>query len=273
MSLLPPSFIDSVVAIGNPNAGKETTWLASGFLFGSLEPQPENGWDSEGPKYSLWLVTNRHVSTQLKDTIIRFDASNSGNAIEILLNDFKLTKDWVHHPDPTVDISVIPLNVDKLRAFNAKLSFFTEDISSATLSKLKELGVHEGNGGFILGFPLGKVEGPTGSVIARRASIARIRNAYENNSKNILVDGTVYPGNSGGPAIIHPEPIVIQGTSPIQNAYLIGVVASYVPYRDVAISPQTGNTRVIFEENTGLTNVIAVDCLIETISFAKNLFN
>lgn len=37
-------------------------------------------------------------------------------------------------------------------------------------------------------------------------------------------------------------------TKPVASCYLVGIVASYIPYCDVAVSSQTGTTRVIFEE-------------------------
>jgi hypothetical protein len=268
MSLLPPSFIDSVVALGNIENGV-TRWVASGFLYGAKEGSQTNEDGSVQPTYSLWLVTNRHVSQTLTAPMIRFDATSLETSVELELSKISLTELWTSHENLTFDVSVMRLNIDFLKSIHTNISFFEEQKSSATLKELKELGVHEGNGGFILGFPLGLVEGPKGSVIARKSSIARIRNAYENQSRVILIDGSVFPGNSGGPAVIHPEPIVIQGTSPIRSAYLIGVVASYVPFRETAISTQTGRERMVFEENTGLTNVFSVDCIVETIQQAK----
>lgn len=87
----------------------------------------------------------------------------------------------------------------------------------------------------------------------------------EGHSSDYIIDAFVFPGNSGGPVIIKPELMAIQGTLPMTETRLIGLVKSYIPYRDVAISPQTGRTRVIFEENTGLTNVEPVDYIIQTI--------
>lgn len=268
MSLLPPVFIDAVIAIGNPTT-TDVQWVGSGFLYGAKEPMPSDELEGSAQKYSLWLITNRHVVVGLNNPVIRFDASDSGQSIQIELATVAEHPSWTCHSDPEFDVAAIRLNINVVKRINAKLAFFEEEKSAATLKDLETLGVHEGNGGFILGFPLGLVDSTTGSVIARKSSIARIRNAYAGTSRVILVDGSVFPGNSGGPAIIHPEPFVITGTSPIQNAYLIGIVTSYVTYRDVAVSPKTGQQRVVFEENTGLTNVLSVDCINEVILEAK----
>jgi predicted oxidoreductase (fatty acid repression mutant protein) len=49
----------------------------------------------------------------------------------------------------------------------------------------------------------------------------------------------------------------------------IGIIGEYVPYREVAISAQTGRARVIFEENTGLSKVWSVDFIKEIIDSDK----
>ena len=87
----------------------------------------------------------------------------------------------------------------------------------------------------------------------------------EGHSSDYIVDAFVFPGNSGGPVVIKPEVARIQGTQHNTSSRLIGLVKSYIPYRDVAISPQTKRARVVFEENTGLTNVEPVDHIIQTI--------
>ena len=93
--------------------------------------------------------------------------------------------------------------------------------------------------------------------------------------KNVpyVVDAFVFPGNSGGPVITRPETQSIQGTKFSTKANLIGIVKSYIPYNDVAISQQTNRPRVIFEENTGLTKIEPVDYILETIqtAVAKNV--
>lgn len=65
--------------------------------------------------------------------------------------------------------------------------------------------------------------------------------------------------------ILQPSLISITGTKSNERAYLLGMVRDYVPYVDVAISPQTGHARVTFEENSGLADIIPVDRINELI--------
>ena len=73
------------------------------------------------------------------------------------------------------------------------------------------------------------------------------------------------PGTSGGPVINKPEIISITGTKSANQSNLIGIVKSYIPYQDIAVSKQTGRPRVIFEENSGLATVHPVDYIDEII--------
>jgi hypothetical protein len=75
----------------------------------------------------------------------------------------------------------------------------------------------------------------------------------------------MFPGNSGGPVIIKPNSDSLEGNAPVDRAYLIGVVRSYLPYEEVAYSLQTEppTARVVFIENSGLADVIPMDCVKE----------
>jgi hypothetical protein len=84
--------------------------------------------------------------------------------------------------------------------------------------------------------------------------------------RSFLIDASVFPGNSGGPVVLQPYANSILGTSPRHRAAVVGLVSSYVPYRDVAISVQTKRPRVIFEENSGLAEVVPIDAVDEAVA-------
>jgi hypothetical protein len=105
-------------------------------------------------------------------------------------------------------------------------------------------------------------------VICRSGALARVRDFTDGYSNDFLGDVLVFPGNSGGPVIICPSALSIQGTKQISKANLIGIVKSYVPYQDIAISQQTRRPRMVFEENSGLTAIESVDSIIETVDLA-----
>ena len=112
---------------------------------------------------------------------------------------------------------------------------------------------------------MGIVSPQSNHVISRSGSIARIRDLLANRQSSFLIDANIFPGNSGGPVVTRPEISSIQGTTSINRAALVGVVKSYIPYNDVAISQQTGNPRVMFEENSGLALVETVDSVMDVV--------
>ena len=54
----------------------------------------------------------------------------------------------------------------------------------------------------------------------------------------------------------------------VMSSLLIGMVSSYIPYEEVAISEQTGKRRMVFQENSGLAVVVPIDVIQETVDHA-----
>jgi len=289
-ALIPPFFLDCVVAVGRkellptppappgtqPHPPSYGPWIpeASGFLYGTPFGQI-GGKDA----YRVYIVTNRHVIedhdalTKGGSLWVRFNLSSPGAAREygFALRDAEGKPLWHFHPNPAVDIAVLPLNnVSVLQSQGAKFSFFRSNAELLTRAKAKEIGLSEGDGVFVLGFPMGLVGQPgrpEDYVIVRQGAIARVRDALNSSEPStFLVDSFIFPGNSGGPVVLRPELSSIQGTRPIAEAYLLGVVKGYIPYTDVAISLQTQRPRVTFEENSGLAEVIPAEYVQEVIA-------
>lgn len=263
MALLPPSFLDCVVAIGNPSKN----WIGTGFLFGNFTQQSE-----DNPKYSIYLVSNKHVLEKQTQIILRFNPQNDNPAKDyaLPLKDSTGKNIWIGHPNKNVDVAVIQINAIKLLAEGMKFSFFQSDSHVFTKEKLIEIGATEGDFIYVLGFPMGIVAKDRQHAILRGGVIARIRDLFENRSTDFIVDAFVFPGNSGGPVILKPEITSIEGTKSNKSSGLIGIIKSYIPYQDVAISQQTGRPRVIFEDNSGLSFVEPVDFILEAIKECEN---
>jgi S1-C subfamily serine protease len=267
---IPPFFVDSVVALGRIDAkpgGQPPEWAteASGFLYGYLEKDDP---DPGKRLYEIYLVTNRHVLTNHAYVFVRFNPEKATDRVQQLplaLQNDSGQPQWFSHPDPTIDISVVQLNGQYLREQGLKSAFFASDAHAADKSKMKDLGLAAGDGIFVLGFPMGMSGAQRNYVIARRGSIARISDLLDSISNMFLIDALVFPGNSGGPVVSAISVTAIQGTKSQTSAYLIGVVRGYLPYSDVAVSQQTGQLRTIFQENSGLAEVVPIDYVNETI--------
>ena len=246
----------------NNETGKtETNWVATGFLFGYRNNK------FEADKYNVYIVTNRHVFKNKNKVNLLFNPQDGKPAQSFTLDlEEGEKKLYSEHPDPKVDIAVALINLDVLNKNNIKYDCFLCDKETYCIEELKDsLQSTEGDGVYALGYPMGLVGSNRQYVILRGGFIARIHDMLEGNSSDYVIDTLTFPGNSGGPVISRPEIASIGGTKNTTESRLIGVVKGYLLYSDYAISPQTKHTRVVFEENTGLTKVEPVDHIIETI--------
>jgi len=259
MALIPPFFSDTVVAIGYETQKQKIIWGASGFFyFHTLK----------GDTGRVYLVTNKHVLEGNSRIYLRLNPKAldkpKGYSLD-LINPVTKEKLWKGHYFKKVDVAVIPVNFSLFQTEEMQVNFFIDTKHTQDTAGMKSKGFSEGDGIFALGYPVSLIGDKSNSVIVRGGTIARIRDTFKNPLEPFLVDTTVFPGNSGGPVINKPEMISIEGTKPVNDANLIGIIASYVPYRDFAVSKQTGNVRVIFEENSGLSNIFTVDCIKATV--------
>ncbi|MCH8017214.1 MAG: hypothetical protein IH917_11375, partial [Acidobacteria bacterium] len=124
MALIPPFFLDCVVAVGFPDEDGRKKWSASGFLYGKLV---EKG-SAKDKTYEIFLVTNRHVFEGLDSAFVRFNPKADAPArdYELKLLEGGQVK-WHAHPDPEVDVAVIPINARFLRQRDIQFSYFRRD--------------------------------------------------------------------------------------------------------------------------------------------------
>jgi hypothetical protein len=282
--------INSVVALGvmantsPPGKPSKLEWvtLGTGFFYGyKVKDDP----DPAKRRYAVYLVTAGHV-------ISAFRASQSASGSPVTLaarinsNDpteparmFSMpdhspegAATWFFHPksDPSApdaadyDIAAAQVNGDEVSKLGAGV--ILNDTATADTSKLKDIGVAAGDGVFVLGFPMDLAGEQRNYVIVREGIIARVAELLDKRSGTFLLDSFVFPGNSGSPVILKPEITAIQGTTVHGSAFLIGVVIDYRPYTDVATSQQTHQPRVVFEENSGLADVVPLDRVNEAIA-------
>ena len=120
---------------------------------------------------------------------------------------------------------------------------------------------------FVLGFPMGIAGEEKKYVIVKGGIISRLDDEIIKSTKTFLVDSSVFPGNSGGPVILKPAIVSIDGTSPVNRAYLLGLVKGYIPYEEIAYSLQSDppQPRIKFVENSGLASVVPMDFVRDVV--------
>jgi hypothetical protein len=201
------------------------------------------------------VLTARHVpdasdSAPLGEGDLYFFFNNKDGSLgRVRIADYapKLGISWVRHPDPTVDLAMIPIELPA----GADVLVFPRSLFSAAedIRLLDEV--------FFLSFQPGAVEENRVTPVARVGAISRL-----NVDGTYLIDGSAFPGNSGSPVFLRPVPARygshgLQLGDPLALRF-VGVIGSYIPYNDVAVSLQTKEVRVVFQENTGLSLVFPV---------------
>jgi hypothetical protein len=200
-----------------------------------------------------------HCQNAIKIRLDSVDPSTPSKEFDTPLSD------WFYDLDPNIDLAATSFSVNFIRDSKLQSDFFASDLNAATMSQLQDLGVSAGDGVFILGFPMNLVGERRNYVIARGGALARISELLEHASNTFLVDAFVFPENSGGPVVLRPEVVSIQGTKANNKALLVGVVTGYQPYSELAISAQTKRPRIEFEENSGLAIVLPIDYVNELV--------
>jgi S1-C subfamily serine protease len=263
MALIPRSYLNCVVTLGTRSSKGEVSWMGTGTLVGRLFQTGSNG----QKRYHIFIITNRHVLADQSDLVVRFNPSSGSTAQNYDIPLYRKNGDplWKGHSNPEIDIAAIGIDAEFLEERGAPYSFFQSDEHFMPTQEMSTLGVSEGDFVYVLGFPMGIASKLRHYVIARSGCIARIQPALTGDDNDFLIDAMIFPGNSGGPVIYKPEIISIGGTSSVTKPGLIGIVAGYLTYSDTAISQQTGQARIVFEENSGLAIIHPVDFVMETI--------
>ena len=266
MAIIPKFFLDAVVALGIDGADGKKYWIGTGFIVGRKE--------IEDPKLSTYyIITNKHVINNTNNMYVRFN-SLGGTFVKdyrINLYDGDGTPMFSAHPHSETDVIAIQIQPQTLIDDKSIWGAFDLADHTLTLQQMKATGVTEGNLVYALGFPLGKVD-IIKAPICRMGCISRIMDAFIkcNEKPTYLVDAQVFPGNSGGPIVSRPEFLSIDGTQSNSSANLIGILSEYIPYQETLYSRQTGRSRMIQEENSGLTVVHPVDRIKEVVELEWN---
>lgn len=244
-------------------AGLNQLWLKSLVSIEIINDQQQgrpigSGFIVLTPNNHLVLVTAKHVvyENEGRGSLIQGLAYrlNNKEGSSLLIQDNDATKrvksTWLKSPINDVACRIIIIKE------SSDIKYIPSSIFLSTQQ------IQAGAPLFIIGFPMGLRSDQYATPIVRRGIVSR------NDGNNIIIDGFVFPGNSGGPVIYVPS---IQLEPPLtsnllQGEWLVGLVSSNIPYIDVAVSQQTKRARITFEENSGLCNVLPADKILELLN-------
>ena len=272
MSVLPPFYLDAVVALetlyddgdGNP----EMISLGSGVLLASPIPEDEIEDyvpDAEGGRpHWIYLATNRHVLEDEDEVYAKLNVKGKAKWFKLGLEDEDGNPLWYTFDD--FDVAVTYVASEMLRAEEAEYVAIPED-KWLSVEEMLSAEIGEGDEVFVCGFPLGLTGEERKYAIVRGGLIARLDWDLINDTDSFLLDCFVFPGNSGGPVFLKPQPSISEDGKSLQvyPPEFIGIVEGYLPYEDTAYSGQTGRPRVTFEDNSGLATVVPVDAIAAAI--------
>jgi hypothetical protein len=181
-----------------------------------------------------------------------FYNTKEGKIQAVRLDEIKnaLGINWIFHDKKEVDIAIIPFPVDE-QSDESKFILTPLFVPTDQFYEVFDI--------FFLSYQPGLTVQRRISPIFRSGTISIM-----NDDNTFYIDAAAFPGNSGSPVFLKPYN---EGTS--AKGGFIGIIGEYIPYREKAVSLQTGRVRVIFEENTGLSKVWSGSYLKQIIESEK----
>jgi V8-like Glu-specific endopeptidase len=179
-------------------SGGARSWVGTGFVY-VVET-------NAGAAH--FLVTNKHV-LKLADKVavrmIQQTASGEpslGKVTQITLQPFDESA-WMGHPDPVVDVGVMPLGdvLQQMQAGGAP-AFFSAVTSSIALSSEQEQELDAIEDVTFIGYPSGLYDTANGLPILRTGTTATPISVDYKGAPAFLIDASVFPGSSGSPVFI-----------------------------------------------------------------------
>lgn len=185
-----------------------------------------------GEKTYPFVVTNKHVINGASVgsfffTVKENDAPVVGKRHEVTIADFGSA--WFGHPDPGVDISVMPLVpiLEHMQAQGVEAYFkMVPESAIPTDEQLTDLDALEDI--VFVGYPNGVYDAHNLLPIVRKGTTATPVFVDFNGDKVFLIDASVFPGSSGSPVMLVNEGWFTQGNTLQAGArfHFLGVIAS-----------------------------------------------
>jgi S1-C subfamily serine protease len=222
-----------------------------------------------------FIVTNRHLVEGVRRGGLVFTQKRNGQPafgqrFQLNIEDF--THAWFMHPDPEVDLAIIPLRPleQSARDLGVELYYHTIDSRLAldasaqhSLDALEEV--------LFVGYPSGVWDQVNLMPILRRGTTATPIALDFEGRQEFLIDAAVYPGSSGSPVFVYQSDAVRPMQSVSKKFLFAGVVAA-VFFREEANHlvpvpvPANNHSMVMGSEMIDLGLVIKAQVVIDLIN-------
>lgn len=209
--------------------------LGTGFIFSVDSDTPDS--------LALFLVTNKHVIAGAAKADLHFIAAKDGLpdlGVEEIVPVQNPGQAFTGHPDPDVDIAIMPIGGRLQQLWDAGKKVFFKTVPSNScatdglLSRFEPIEPVT-----FVGYPDGLYDAGSLLPIVRRGhSATSLRIDYEHKPV-FLVDASVFPGSSGSPVFL-----IVPASTPDKNGSIVlggptkvvflGVIAA-VYHRDVPL--------------------------------------
>lgn len=225
------------------------------------------------------LVTNKHVVADSARLIAHFikrkadiDAPDLGQGLDVSLD----PRNWIGHPDPSVDVAVVPLALFYNQGIGQQV--FTRALPLSVLAtEVEDLYTDAIEEITFIGYPDGRHDPKHLTPIVRRGITATPLDLDMGGSPAFLVDGSVFGGSSGSPVFLLNEGTYRSsggGLTIGTRVALVGIIAATMVRRDqlpVEVA-SADHVKIAKELNLGVAfNSRAIKETIEAFAKASEL--
>ena len=175
------------------------------------------------------LVTNKHMLLGFDKISLRFNISNVyGKPILGSFEEFVISnveEGSLFHPDPKVDLAVIPLLEFMSQHENLYCQFLREG-NIPTEFELKN--VFATDEIVMVGYPCGIVDEENNLPVFRKGILSTFPSVDYNGEKKFLIDAACFPGSSGSPVLLYDRTPYLENTNIVfgKKNFLLGIQAA-----------------------------------------------
>jgi len=229
---------------------------------------------SWGKPAQTFVVTNRHLVENVRRGGLVFTHGKKGQPLigqRFQLNIEDFSHAWFMHPDPEVDIAVVPMRPLEQAARDQGVALYYHAVDAQMLPDASALRAFDAlEEVLFIGYPSGVWDQVNLMPIMRRGTTATPMALDFEGRQEFLIDAAVYPGSSGSPVFIY-QPQGLRPSLPVDRKLFFAGVVAEVFYREEANQlvptpvPANNQPWVMGTEMIDLGLVIKASAVITTI--------